>query len=337
MNILITSYFFKPHIGGIETITENLANEFVRMGHRVIIVTTSTLDNNNEFKLPYPVLRNPSVKEIYNAYKWCDIFVHSGISLKWIWPLFIKKRPWVIIYHQVYYQKGWKGIIKKICSLFSHNIAVSNTSKKGYELKKATVIYNSYNESIFNNINKSPRNNFVFVGAVTHDKGCNILLEAFDKFKKETNSDYKLYIIGDSIERRLFEKQASILSSCNDIIFLGQKSQEEVASILNENRILIVPSITPEAFGIVTLEGLACGCIVIGSNKDGIEEALGGCGITFEKGDINDLSLKMKEAYNYTEQDYLKMRNKAKKHLEELSLHNIAKQYISFFSRCMNK
>lgn len=337
MNILITSHFFNPHIGGIETITENLANEFVRMGHRVIIITRTSLVNNEKIQFPYPVLRNPSAKEIYNAYKWCDIFVHSAISLKWIWPLFIKKKPWVIIYHGVSYKKGWKGKLKRVCSHFSFNIAVSNTCRKGHGLRNATVIYNSYNESIFKKDNNCLRKNFVSVGAVTLGKGCNVLLEAFEKFKKETNSDYKLYIVGDSEERIKLEKQASLLPSGHDIIFTGRKSQKEVASILNENRISIIPSKYPEAFGIVSLESLACGCIVIGSNKDGIEEALGGCGITFEKGDINDLSLKMKEAYNYTEQDYLKMRNKAKKHLEELSLHNIAKQYISFFSRCMNK
>ena len=331
MNILITSYFFKPHIGGIETITENLANEFVRMGHKVIIITKTPLENNIEFDFPYQVLREPSPKQIIKAYKWCDIFVHSGISLKWVWPLFFKKKPWVVIYHQVYYQKGWKGYLKRICSNFSHNIAVSNTTKNGYNLKKAIVIHNSYNHSIFKNENKLGRKNFVFVGAITYDKGCHILLDAFNEFKINTYSDYKLIIIGEGKDKQKFEAYAESLSSKNDIIFVGRKEQEEVAAILNENRILIVPSTTPEAFGIVTLEGLACGCIVVGSNKDGIEEALGGCGILFEKGDVNDLCLKMKEAYYFSEQNYREMQINVKNHLEKLSIHNIAKQYISLF------
>lgn len=337
MNILITSYFFKPHIGGIETITENLAKEFVRFGHNVIIITTTPLDNTIEYDFPFKILRNPSHSVIFKTYKWCDIFVHSGISLKWTWPLILKKKPWVVIYHQVYYQKGWKGYLKKICSNFSYNIAVSNTSRKGYSLKNATVIYNSYNNSIFQNQNLYPRKNFIFVGAVTHDKGCHILIEAFEKFKKETSSDYKLFIVGDSKEKKWFENQVSLLSSCNDIIFVGNKSQEEVASILNNNKILIVPSTTPEAFGIITLEGLACGCIVIGSNKDGIEEALGGCGITFEKGDVNDLCRKMKEAYYFPEHDYKINQKKIEKHLKKLSLSNIAEQYLYFFTNVLNE
>lgn len=41
MNILMTSVFFYPHIGGIETVTEYLADEFVRLGHDVTVVTTT--------------------------------------------------------------------------------------------------------------------------------------------------------------------------------------------------------------------------------------------------------------------------------------------------------
>lgn len=43
MNILMTSVFFYPHIGGIESVTEYLADEFTRMGHNVTVVTRTEL------------------------------------------------------------------------------------------------------------------------------------------------------------------------------------------------------------------------------------------------------------------------------------------------------
>lgn len=49
---------------------------------------------------------------------------------------------------------------------------------------------------------------------------------------------------------------------------------------------MIVPSIYNEAFGIVTLEGLACGCRCIVSDGDGLHEAVGKYGTLFIKGDI---------------------------------------------------
>ena len=38
-----------------------------------------------------------------------------------------------------------------------------------------------------------------------------------------------------------------------------------LAALLNQCRILVVPSLWAEPFGIVALEGIACGCVVVGS------------------------------------------------------------------------
>ncbi len=40
MNILIVSHYFYPHVGGIEIVIYNQANELVKKGHRVTIVTS---------------------------------------------------------------------------------------------------------------------------------------------------------------------------------------------------------------------------------------------------------------------------------------------------------
>ena len=90
MNILMTSEFFYPHIGGLESITESLADEFTRMGHNVKIVTSTTEIGDKIF--PYDVIRNPSLKNMWDSYRWCDVFVHQQLSLKRIWPLFFKRK-----------------------------------------------------------------------------------------------------------------------------------------------------------------------------------------------------------------------------------------------------
>jgi Glycosyltransferase len=48
---------------------------------------------------------------------------------------------------------------------------------------------------------------------------------------------------------------------------------------------LVVPSRYDEPFGIVALEGIACGCLVVGSSGGGLKEAIGPCGLTFPNGD----------------------------------------------------
>ena len=50
-------------------------------------------------------------------------------------------------------------------------------------------------------------------------------------------------------------------------------------------QILVVPSRWREPFGIVALEGIACGCVAVGSAEGGLTEAIGSCGLTFPNGD----------------------------------------------------
>lgn len=194
MNILMTSVFFYPHIGGIETVTEYLAEEFTRKGHTVTVVTATAEQGEKEF--PFKVLRRPTTSQLWQVYKQSDVFVHQGISLKWVWPLLLKRKPWFIVYHGVYYQPGILGKLKKLCSYFAHNIAVSETTKKGYALRKADVILNSYNDKVYKYTNSAIRRDFVYVGKLYVSKGLYILLDAFEKFKSVTASNWRLTIVG---------------------------------------------------------------------------------------------------------------------------------------------
>lgn len=334
MNILMASVFFYPHIGGIESVTEFLADEFTRMGHNVTVITRTTETGDKQFS--YKVLRNPSKKELWNAYCHCDVFVHQGISLLWVWPLLLKRKPWFIVYHGTNYQKGYLGYLKKLCSYFANNIAVSETTAHGYRLHKASVIYNSYNNSIFKNTNSAERTGFVFLGRLQKEKGCYVLLDAFEKFKQATKSDFRLTFVGDGPDKTQIEIYSRSLSSHKDIHFTGFKYAKEAAEILNQNKILIVPSTYIEAFGIVVLEGLACGCIVIGSDSDGIEEALGDNGFLFKKGNVDELCQKMKDFYSIPHEDCLKLQEKANKWLDYLSLRKVAIAYIDEFNKYIN-
>lgn len=338
MNILMTSEFFYPHIGGLETITESLADEFTRMGHSVKVVTSTCEVGNKTF--PFDVFRNPSIQEMWSAYKWCDVFVHQQISLKRLWPsLLLKKKPWFIVYHQVGWQSGYKGIIKSIVSKFAHNICVSNTTAKGYKLKSYKLIYNAYNDDIFKLTNHGERKNIVFVGRLCKDKGGYLLIEAFNIFKEKTGSDYVLNIIGDSNERKDIEQFASHSKYVDDIHFWGARNQYEIAKILNEHHILAVTSTHPyyEAFGIVVLEGLACGCTVVGADGDGIEEALHSAGILYKNGNKEDLCSALIKAYNMTYDELEQKKALAEKWLKLRTKNMVANEYIQLFTQILKE
>lgn len=327
MNILIVSINFYPSVGGIEILTENLALEFSKMGHHVVVVTNTP--DYGEKKFPFEILRCPDKITLFKEYKNCDVFIHQSISLKYVWPLFLMRKPFYIVYHQVGWELGLKGKIKKIFSHFAHNICVSKTTAIGYKLKKYDIIYNAYDDSIFKCLKYSERKDIAFVGRLNKDKGAYLLIDAFNDFKERTNSDYKLDMIGDSDERKDIEIYASKTKYASDIHFLGSKCPQKVAEILNQHKILAVTSTHPyyEAFGIVVLEGLACGCNVVGADGDGIEEALHGYGKLYKNGDMKDLSKKLEEAMCITNNtDSIKW-------LESRTLCNVANEYIKILKQ----
>jgi len=324
----MVSVNFYPSIGGIEIMTENLAYEFHRMGHDVTIVTM-TKDDDKKRSFPFIVLRNPSKIELLKSYFNCDVYIHQSISLKYVWPLFLRKKPFYIVYHQVGWEAGLKGKIKKFFSYFAHNICVSKTTAIGYDLKKYDIIYNAYDDSVFKLYGNYKRKDIAFVGRLNRDKGAYLLIDAFNDFKDRTNSDYKLDMIGDSNERMDIEIYASKTKYASDIYILGSKNPKEVAEFLNQHKILAVTSTHPyyEAFGIVVLEGLACGCNVVGADGDGIEEALHGCGELYKNGDMKDLSKKIEKAiYTNNNKDSIKW-------LESRTIYNVANEYIKILKQ----
>lgn len=109
---------------------------------------------------------------------------------------------------------------------------------------------------------------FLFVGALTHDKGVDNLLEAF---KLVNNENIRLWLCGNG---PLKEFVKSAQARDERICYKGQLSTEELAIIYREADVLVAPSTWDEPFGRIIIEGNQYGLTVIGSNKAGIAEIL---------------------------------------------------------------
>ncbi|CAN0597923.1 unnamed protein product, partial [Ectocarpus sp. 12 AP-2014] len=90
---------------------------------------------------------------------------------------------------------------------------------------------------------------------------------------------------------------------------------------------IIIPSTWEEPFGLVALEGLACGCIPIASNGGGLPEAIGKTGIIFQSGSIESLTNSLKKLYSNTllQEQFLKA---IPNHLNGHHSKKIADKYI---------
>jgi glycosyltransferase involved in cell wall biosynthesis len=84
----------------------------------------------------------------------------------------------------------------------------------------------------------------------------------------------------------------------NSISLKGKLVGKDLGSEFNRHKILVVPSKWPEPFGIVALEGLACGCKVICSSEGGLPEAVGEFGVLFKNGSVDELAIAMENILN---------------------------------------
>jgi glycosyltransferase involved in cell wall biosynthesis len=161
------------------------------------------------------------------------------------------------------------------------------------------------------------------------EKGVDLLLEALARLKRNDLRP-SLTIIGDGPERKNLEEQSKRLDLSAQVTFAGAKQTEEVADLLHQHQLLVIPSRYDEPFGIVALEGIACGCAVIGSAGGGLPEAIGPCGVTFPNGDINALAQRIEELLARPEERG-RLLSESANHLSKFDPAKIAKRYVAVF------
>jgi glycosyltransferase involved in cell wall biosynthesis len=160
------------------------------------------------------------------------------------------------------------------------------------------------------------------------DKGASLLLYAV----KLVNPKPQLTIIGDGPERPVLEKQVIDLQLQAQVEFAGSRQGEQLADLLRRHEILVVPSLWQEPFGIVALEGIACGCVVIGSAGGGLSEAIGPCGVTFPNGDARALADAITRLLgDPAERD--RLRQNAPAHLVHFTSRQVAAVYLETMTK----
>jgi glycogen synthase len=328
MKILIYSPLFYPSIGGLETITSILAHEFTCLGHEVRLISETPSTDSKEFS--FEIIRQPSKKLFLSLTKWCDVYFQSCVSLKGLWPLLFISRPLAITHHTWYRRDdgsyNWKDYLKQFVTHFAVNIAVSHEIAKNISAA-STVIPNSYQENIFCEISEVLRNqDLVFLGRLVSDKGVNLLIDSLAQLKLRGLTP-QLTIIGGGAEETNLRQQAKKLEVSKQVCFAGVKVGQELVTILNSHKIMVIPSLWDEPFGIAALEGIACGCVVVGSERGGLKDAIGRCGITFLNGNLEQLSAILFELLTCPEK-LINYRENAKPHLALHTSKAIAQEYL---------
>lgn len=133
---------------------------------------------------------------------------------------------------------------------------------------------------------------FLYVGRLSLEKGVGTLIRAFSQLVKK---DVKLKIVGDGPERTVLEALAREFRVDDRVAFLGFKSGKDLEMLIEQSLALVVPSEWKEVFGLVVIEGMERGKVVIASRTGAIPEIIEHekTGLLFAKGDEKDLAEKM--------------------------------------------
>lgn len=279
MHILITSFDFAPSIGGIETAGETLARGLASRGHDVTVVTATPANGADTF--PFKVVREPSRGELVKLVRANDVVWQNHISLRFLWPLVIARKPLIIMHHLVLETDVGSGprhgTLKRLACRLGTNAFASEALQKAARLP-GRVIYNAYDSQTFHLMPQVRRDrDVVFLGRMQPYKGPDILIDAVAKLAI-AGQRISATIIGGGPEDEALKLQARKLGVAGQIEFTGPLRGEALAQKLNAHRVMVIPSRGEEAFAITALEGLACGCVIVGAKSGGVPEAIGPCG-----------------------------------------------------------
>jgi glycosyltransferase involved in cell wall biosynthesis len=291
VKILLSSHSFHPEVGGIEEVSLILAREFTALGQEVRVVTQTPAADSSPF--PFEVYRRPRFRLRLELVRWCDVFFHNNISLRAAWPLLLLSRPWVIAHHTwITRATGHTSafdLLKHAATRAAYNIAVSPAIMTRLRAP-AEVIENPYRDELFTGDSSIPRDrDLVFVGRLVSDKGVNLLIDTLPLLATRGLRP-SLTVIGAGPEESALRSQVARLGVQSQIDFVGLRTGLELVALLRRHRLIVIPSSFREPFGLVAMEGLACGCVPIGADGGGLAEAIGPCGALFSRGNVSALA-----------------------------------------------
>jgi glycosyltransferase involved in cell wall biosynthesis len=307
----------------------DLATELHSLGHAVRVLTLTPADEPDAF--PFEVVRGTGFGNTVRFIRQCDVFVQFNISLKGIVPWLLTGRPLVATHHSLYPRNILTGRLKwAVTRLAAVNTGCSLFISQQYY--RGQLLPNPYNETVFQHKEDANRQNrLIFLGRLVSEKGCDLLLRALEQLKRTYSLTPMLTVIGDGPERRPLERLSNELGVASQVTFRGSQTGTALADTLKQHTVLVVPSVYEEPFGIVALEGIACGCFVVGSRAGGLPEAIGPCGITFPMG--NAVALAHQLFRGLTDSKWRKSYCQyASVHLQQHTRQRVAQRFIEIIT-----
>ena len=311
-------------LGGVQTHVRELSRRLQELGHEVIVVSKKVgVDERASYEsegfitvkpiIPLEIVVVPAdpreLKEVIHEYSPDIVHAHhiftptSLLSLKVANSLGI---PSVITNHTIYLGYNLRGLWRMISHALptryylSYANAIISVSKAADQMVEAIigdavprhVIPNAIDSRMITPPEKEPEDDVVFfIGRLVYRKGVHVLVKAFSNIVKE-RPEAKLVIAGKGYMEGIIRVLIKRYRLEDKVALLGPVSEEEKIRLYRGSKVVAVPSIFNESFGIVALEAMSAGRAVVATRHGGLAEIIedGVDGMLVDPGDSKGLA-----------------------------------------------
>lgn len=314
--------------GGVEMVVSSLATRMVAAGHEVVVYNRKgkhvsggdnahlseykgvkikevfTFENGKLNAVVYSFLA--TVKALFGHYDVIHYHAEGPCSMLWIPHLFGIRT--VATIHGLDWQRAkWGGFAtrflkygEKVAARYADEIIVLSENAVNYF--KET--YNRDTVFLANGVDAHPyaepeiikekygleKDNYIlFLARLVPEKGLHYLIEAFGQLDR----DIKLVITGGESHSAEYAAKVREMAKGDDrIIFTGFVEGRELWELYHNTRLYVLPS-DVEGMPLTLLEAMSCGAECLVSDIPETASVIGDFGMTFEKGNVNDLKQKL--------------------------------------------
>ena len=228
------------------------------------------------------------------------------------------------------FRDSWKSFLKnKKIKISTVTKSAYNTLKNNYEINgKISQIYHTVDTSKFHKsiIQEDSKFHILFAGKLLYEKGLDTIVELIETMD---NEKYHFHIVGDGE----YKDKISHVFKYKNVTYHGWISDKSVlANIYQQCHIFLNPSIKnskwQELFGIVNIEAMASGLLVISSNHIGPSEIIdsGVNGFLVEEKQYKLIKNIIEELYENIDK-YKYISDNAIKRAKDFSINNISKKW----------
>jgi glycosyltransferase involved in cell wall biosynthesis len=165
----------------------------------------------------------------------------------------------------------------------------------------SAVVHNGHDAATFHDRGRTESDRFrvSYVGQISRHKGVDLMLRALEPLRDDVittvvgSAEHGHHLQGLSDYEQELRSLARSLRL--DVEFRPYCSSEEVAQTYRASDVVCVPSVWNEPFGMVVIEAMACGAVVVASSRGGLPEAGGDAAVYVDPHDTAGFTTALRE------------------------------------------